>query len=235
MVFFVWKGFFGPLPTYEDLATIQNHQASEIYDARGLSIGKYYVENRINADSSELPSYLVKALIATEDARFFEHSGIDLRSLGRVLIKSILLSDESSGGGSTISQQLAKNLYPRQQYRIFSLIVNKLKEMLIARRLENIYEKDQIVRFYLNTVPFEGNAYGVKIAAQRFFNKSLEQLELSEAAVLIGMLKATSNYNPIRYPERAKNRRNTVLNQMVEIRLPHCGPVLKCCQVRTLL
>ncbi|NND33879.1 MAG: penicillin-binding protein [Saprospiraceae bacterium] len=216
LIFLVWKGFFGPLPTYAQLANIQNNQASEIYDARGISIGKYYIENRINADSSELPAHLIKSLVATEDARFFEHGGIDIKSLGRVLIKSILLSQERSGGGSTISQQLAKNLYPRKEYAFFSIVISKLKEMLIARRLEKVFEKDQILRMYLNTVPFEGNAFGVKIASQRFFDKSLDQLDVGEAAVLIGMLKATSYYNPVRYPERAKERRNTVLNQMVK-------------------
>lgn len=215
MILLVRMGTFGPLPTYGELGNIQNNQASEIYDRQRVLLGKYYIENRVNADSSELPEYLIQALIATEDARFFQHQGIDLRSLARVLIKSILLSDESSGGGSTISQQLAKNLYPRRDYRFCGVLINKLREMLIARRLEKIYPKDYILRLYLNTVPFDGNAYGVKIASQRFFNRNLDQLRLEEAAVLVGMLKATSYYNPVRFPERALERRNTVLHQMV--------------------
>ncbi len=214
MILLVRMGSFGPLPTYAELANIQNNQASEVYDRYGRLLGKYYIENRVNADSSELPPHLVQALIATEDVRFFEHQGIDLRSMGRVLVKSILLADESSGGGSTISQQLAKNLYPREDYRFFSMIINKVKEMLVARRLEKTYSKEHILRLYLNTVPFDGNAYGVKIAAQRFFNKNLYDLKLEEAAVLVGMLKATTTYNPMRFPERAMQRRNTVLNQM---------------------
>ncbi|MBK8500955.1 MAG: transglycosylase domain-containing protein [Saprospiraceae bacterium] len=221
LILFIRMGTFGALPNYAQLGSIQNNQASEIYDQRGLSIGKYYLENRVNADSSELPEYLTQALVATEDARFFDHEGIDIRSLVRVLIRTLLLSDESAGGGSTISQQLAKNLYPRRDYRFMSIIVNKLREMLVARRLEKTYPKEQILRLYLNTVPFEGNAFGVKIAAQRFFNKSLEDLKLEEAAVLVGMLKGTSYYNPVRFPERATDRRNTVLNQMVKFGYLH--------------
>ncbi|MCB0687562.1 MAG: transglycosylase domain-containing protein, partial [Saprospiraceae bacterium] len=206
----------GPLPSYSTLANIQNDQASEIYDARGISIGRYYIENRVNADSTELPEHLRKALIATEDARFFEHQGIDFRSLVRVFLRTIVLSDEGGGGGSTISQQLAKNLYPRQDYRFISIVINKMREMLIAHRLEKIYSKEHILRLYLNTVPFEGNAFGVKIAAQRFFNKNINKLDLSEAAILVGMLKGTSYYNPVNFPDRAQARRNTVLAQMVK-------------------
>ncbi|MCB0665368.1 MAG: transglycosylase domain-containing protein [Saprospiraceae bacterium] len=216
LLILVKMGYFGALPTYAELTNIQNSQASEIYDFRGISIGRYYIENRVNADSSELPKHLREALIATEDARFFEHSGIDFRSLGRVFFRSILLSDESSGGGSTISQQLAKNLYPRRDYAFIGIVINKMREMLIAHRLEKVYSKEHILRLYLNTVPFEGNAFGVKIAAQRFFNTSLDKLKLEDAAVLVGMLKGTSYYNPVNYPDRAKTRRNTVLNQMVK-------------------
>ncbi|NND05811.1 MAG: penicillin-binding protein [Saprospiraceae bacterium] len=217
MVLLVRSGAFGALPPYAELANIQNDQASEIYDHRGVLLGKYYVENRVNADSSELPQHLVQALIATEDARFFEHEGIDVRSLGRVLIKSILLSDESAGGGSTISQQLAKNLYPRKSYRYASIVINKLREMIIAHRMEQIYPKDRILRLYLNTVPFGGNAFGVKIAAQRYFSKKLKDLTIEEGAVLVGMLKATTYYNPKFHPERAQQRRNVVLKQMAKL------------------
>lgn len=216
LLLLVRSGSFGPLPTYAELANIQNNQASEIYDFRGISIGRYYVENRVNADSSELPVHLTRALIATEDARFFEHQGIDFRSLVRVFFRSILLSDESGGGGSTISQQLAKNLYPRREYAMIGIVINKMREMLIAHRIEKVYRKEQILRLYLNTVPFEGNAFGVKIASQRFFNKNLDKLQVEEAAVLVGMLKGTSYYNPVHFPDRAKTRRNTVLSQMVK-------------------
>jgi len=209
-------GVFGTLPNYAALSNIQSDQASEVYDLRGTTLGKYYIENRVNADSSELPKHLVEALVATEDARFFEHGGVDIRSLARVFFRTMLMQDESSGGGSTISQQLAKNLYPREEYGYLGIAVSKVKEMLTARRLEKIYSKDRILRLYLNTVPFGGNAYGIKIAAQRYFNKGLELLSIDEGAVLIGMLKATSYYNPHRYPERAKLRRNVVLSQMAK-------------------
>jgi penicillin-binding protein 1A len=214
LVFLIRAEVLGPIPTYSDLASIQNNQASEVYDHQGVLLGKYYIENRINADSSELPGHLIQALVATEDARFFEHQGIDIRSLGRVLVKSILLSDESSGGGSTISQQLAKNLYPRQDYWMAAILVNKIREMLIARRLERTYPKDQVIRMYLNTVPFGGNIYGIKVGAQTFFNKGLDQLTVEEGAVLVGMLKATTYYNPVRYPDRAVERRNLVLRRL---------------------
>ncbi len=215
LVLLVRAGSFGSLPSYAELSNITQDQASEIYDHNGALLGKYYVENRIEADSSEIPLHLIQALIATEDARFFEHSGIDLKSLGRVLVKSILLSDESSGGGSTISQQLAKNLFPRHQYYFAGIVVNKIREMIIARRLEKTYSKSQIIRLYLNTVPFGGNAYGVKVAAERFFSKRLESLDIHEAALLVGMLKATNSYNPVKYPDRALQRRNVVISQMV--------------------
>ncbi len=204
----------GPLPTYADLRTIRHNNASEVYAEDGVLLGKYYVENRIHADFEELSPNLINALVATEDARFFEHSGVDVRAAARVLVKSILLQDESSGGGSTISQQLAKNLYPRQSYWMLGMPVNKLREMITARRLEKTYEKEELLNLYLNTVPFSENVYGVKVAARRFFNTSPKELKVEEAAVLVGMLKGTSAYNPKRFPERALERRNTVLAQL---------------------
>ncbi len=140
--------------------------------------------------------------------------GIDLRSLFRVMFKTILLSRESSGGGSTITQQLAKNLYPREKHGVLSMPVNKLREMAIALRLENIYTKDELLELYLNTVPFGEDTYGIKTASILFFNKSPGRLKIEEAALLVGMLKATSYYNPRLNPERARVRRNTVLIQL---------------------
>jgi len=204
----------GALPTYADLQNIRHNNASEVYAEDGVLLGKYYVENRINADFEELSPDLINALVATEDARFFEHGGVDMRAAARVLVKSILLQDESSGGGSTISQQLAKNLYPRQSYWMLTMPVNKLREMIVARRLEKTYENEELLNLYLNTVPFSENVYGVKVAARRFFNTSPEELKVEEAAVLVGMLKGTYAYNPKRFPERALERRNTVLAQM---------------------
>jgi penicillin-binding protein 1A len=210
----IYKGVLGPLPTYAELMAIQTRTASEVFSEDGVLLGKYYVENRVNADFEEISPNIINALVATEDARFFEHSGIDMRAWARVIIKSLLLFDESSGGGSTLSQQLAKNLYTRRDYWMMSLLVNKIREMFVARRLERIYTKEELLRLYLNTVPFSENVYGVKVASQRFFNKSPEDLAVEEAAVLVGMLKATTIYNPVRNPERALARRNTVLNQM---------------------
>lgn len=211
----VYFGVFGSLPTYGALSNIRNNTASEVYSEDGVLLGKYYVENRVNADFEEISEDVINALVATEDARFFEHNGIDLRAWGRVLVKSVLLFDESSGGGSTISQQLAKNLFPRRDYLVLSIFINKLRETFVARRLENTYTKQELLNLYLNTVPFGDDIYGIKVAAQRFFNKSPKELSLEEAAVLIGMLKANSYYHPVRHPERARNRRNTVLAQMV--------------------
>lgn len=212
----VYFNFFGKLPTGQDLRNIQNAAASEIYSADGKVLGKYYTENRINIDFDEISPYLVNALVATEDARFFDHSGVDLRAWGRVFAKTIMLSDESAGGGSTLSQQLAKNLYPRKKYKFLSVLINKIRETYVARRLERVYSKDDLISLYLNTVPFGGNIFGVEVAAQQFFNKSAKQLKIEEAAVLVGMLKANTYYHPVRNPERSEKRRNVVLSQMAK-------------------
>lgn len=210
----VYTGALGPLPGYPELRGIQNYNASEVYSEDGVLLGKYFIENRINADLEEISPNIINALVATEDARFFEHGGIDLRAGLRVLFKSILMADESSGGGSTLSQQLAKNLYPRRDYLMLDILVNKIREMFIARRLEKVYTKEELLSLYLNTVSFSENIYGVKVAAQRFFDKAPGELNVEEAAVLVGMLKATTYYSPVRHPERATQRRNVVLRQM---------------------
>ena len=209
-------GFFGELPTYGELSRIQNHIASEVYSDDDVLLRKYYVENRVNADFDEIPLPIIHALVATEDARYFEHSGIDFWAWGRVMVKSILLQNESGGGGSTISQQLVKNLYGRREYVAFSMMVNKLKETFIARRLEKIYSKEDLLKLYLNTVPFGDNIFGIKVAAQHFFSKAPRDLTIEEGAVLIGMLKANSFFHPVRYPDRALQRRNVVLQQMTK-------------------
>lgn len=210
----VWGGVFGELPDYAELNDIQNDQASEIYSDDDVLLGKYYIQNRTDASLDEISEELMQCLVATEDARFFEHGGIDVRAWARVLVKSIILRNESAGGGSTLSQQLAKNLYPRERYWLLSMPVNKLKEMFTARRLEQLYNKEELLSLYLNTVPFGDNAFGIKVAASRFFNKAPEHLKIEEAAVLIGMLKATTAYNPRKHPERSKQRRNVVLRQV---------------------
>jgi penicillin-binding protein 1A len=210
----IQMGFFGGLPSSKELRNVQNQTAAEIYSSDNSLLGRYYIVNRTNTTFDEISPNVVNALIATEDVRFYEHSGVDYRSWLRVIFKSVLMQDESSGGGSTISQQLAKNLYPRKRIRFVGMIVNKLREFLIARKLEGIYEKNDLMTLYLNTVPFSKNVYGIEIASQRFFGKKPKVLTVDEAAVLVGMLKATSIYDPVRNQDKALERRNTVLAQM---------------------
>ncbi len=214
MAMLTYAGMFGKLPAYANLKSIKNNIASEVYSDDGVLLRKYYVQNRVNADFEEISPNIINALVATEDARFFEHSGIDFVAWLRVFFKTILLDNKSAGGGSTLSQQLAKNLYPREPHPPFTILVSKLKETFIARRLERLYSKEELLKLYLNTVPFGDNIYGIKVAAQRFFNKSPQDLKLEEAAVLVGMLKGNTLYHLVRNPENALKRRNTVLNQM---------------------
>ncbi|MGK0389367.1 MAG: penicillin-binding protein 1A [Maribacter sp.] len=204
-------GAFGDLPSKEELANIDNHIASEIYTSDGVLMGKFFRENRTNVSLESMAPSVIDALVATEDSRFYEHNGVDYWSLFRVLFKTILGGDESSGGGSTLSQQLAKNLYPRKN----AIHIAKVKEMFIAQRLEDVYTKDQILTLYLNTVSFGEEVFGIGVASERYFNTSPSKLKIEQAAVLVGMLKATSYYNPKANPERAEGRRNVVLDQMV--------------------
>ncbi|MDZ7847610.1 MAG: biosynthetic peptidoglycan transglycosylase [Owenweeksia sp.] len=212
--YLVKTGVFGPLPGEEDLTDISNATATVVYSSDGEQIGRIFAENRTNEDFKDLPNHLVNALVATEDARFFEHEGVDKRSLLRVLVKSILMGDESAGGGSTITQQLAKNLYGRKRFGFLSLPVNKTKEIILAQRLESLYSKEDIIELYLNTVPFSENMYGIETASQRFFSKQPAALQAHESAVLVGMLKANTYYNPRLHPDNARQRRQVVLHQM---------------------
>lgn len=207
-------GAFGKLPTKTELKDIQNPIASEVYSEDGVLLGKYYTENRTNISHKRISNHLKNALVATEDARFYDHGGVDVKSLLRVLFKTILMRDQSAGGGSTISQQLAKNLYGRERYGKLTVPVNKTREMIIAGRLERIYSKREIMTMYLNTVSFGEDVFGIQTAAKRYFNTIPDSLTVDQAAVLIGMLKAPSYYNPRVNPERAKGRRNQVLIQM---------------------
>jgi penicillin-binding protein 1A len=207
-------GLFGKLPGYRELALTRNPVASEIYSADSVLIGKYFIQERSNAGYHDIPPHLIQALVATEDVRFFEHSGIDYRSLLRVLVKGVIFQSESAGGGSTLTQQLAKNLYPRRKYAVLSLPINKFREMITAHRLEQTFSKEDLLVLYLNTVPFGDNTYGIESAAQRFYSTRVNQLTTDEAALLIGMLKATHYYNPRLFPDRAKTRRDVVLSQM---------------------
>lgn len=210
----IWLGAFGEIPEYGELKSINNQVATEIYSADSVLLGRYYLQERSPVTPEQIPDALRNALISTEDARFYDHGGIDVRSLIRVFVKTLALRDESAGGGSTLTQQLAKNLFPRRSYTFLSMPINKVKEMIIARRLEKIYSKDQVLALYLNTIPFGDNVYGIKTAAERFYSKAPLALTTDESAVLIGMLKATYRYNPRVYPERALQRRNVVLGQM---------------------
>ncbi|TDN89338.1 penicillin-binding protein 1A [Salegentibacter sp. 24] len=210
----VYFGAWGELPSSTELRELKQNRATEVLAKNGKLIGKFYIFDRQPISYKELPPHLINALVATEDARFFEHDGIDKRSLLRVLFKSILLQDESAGGGSTISLQLAKNIYGRKDYGTLGIIVNKFQEGIIAKRLEDIYSKEEIIRLYFNTVPFSDNTFGIESAAMKFFGKHTSELNLEEAAVLVGTLKASHSYNPRIFPERSRLRRDVVLEQM---------------------
>jgi penicillin-binding protein 1A len=212
LLFTVWI----EIPSKKKLRNIQNQVASEIYSADSVLLGRYYFQDRTEVGYEEIAPVVIDALIATEDVRFYNHSGVDYVSLGRVLIKSVFMQDESSGGGSTITQQLAKNLYPRKRYWMLSMLINKLREVATAQRLENIYSKKDILALYLNTIPFADNAYGIETASQRFYSVPAKDLTIDQATVLIGMLKATHYYNPRLFADRAQRRRNVVLWQMVK-------------------
>lgn len=207
---------FGRIYTSDELQEFSNETASIVLSDNETIIGKYFNENRTNVSYNQLPKHLIDALIATEDSRYFEHSGVDARSMFRVLFKTILLNNKRSGGGSTITQQLAKNMYGRANYGPLTMLVNKTKEAIQAYRIENTFTKEEILTLYLNTVSFGENIYGIETAALRYFNKETSQLTIEEAAVLIGILKANTYYNPRLHPKNALNRRNTVLAQMLK-------------------
>jgi penicillin-binding protein 1A len=211
---FIYCGVFGHLQNRKELLDYKNATASIVLSAEGELIGKFFAENRTNIAYEKIPIHLVNALIATEDTRFYEHNGIDSRSLFRVLFKSILFNKKSSGGGSTITQQLAKNMFGRNNFGPLTIAVSKTKETVLAYRLEKSFSKNEILTLDLNTVSFGENTFGVEAAAGRYFNKKAELLNLEESAILIGMLKANTFYNPRLHPENALNRRNVVLRQM---------------------
>lgn len=211
MLSFGWLGF---MPTFEELENPKANLATEVYADSGELLGYIGIQNRSNVNYKDISPNMINALIATEDARFREHSGIDARSLFRVLTKTILGGHKSSGGGSTLTQQLAKNLFPREKKSAVGTVYAKLKEWIVAIKLERNYSKDEILSMYLNTVDYGSNAFGIKAASHTFFTKLPSELEVEEAAVLVGLLKAPTTYNPVRNPENALKRRNTVLSQM---------------------
>lgn len=209
----VYLGLFGELPDKRELSEISNEEASLVFSADNIIIGKYFAENRTNIEWKDIPDHLKNALIATEDKRFFSHKGFDTKSYFRVFFKSILLRD-NSGGGSTLTQQLVKNLYGRQSHGFLSMPVNKVKEIILASRIENIYTKEELLLLYFNSVPFGEDVYGVESAARRFFSKPARKLKVEESAVLIGMLRANTYYNPVLNPENSLARRNLILSLM---------------------
>ncbi|MGL5957485.1 MAG: transglycosylase domain-containing protein, partial [Phocaeicola sp.] len=222
MLFLINQEYFGKMPTFEELENPKSNIATEVFSEDKKLIGTFHIENRSFVTFEELSPNLVKALIATEDIRFAEHSGIDMIGLARVAVRTIAMGDKTQGGGSTITQQLAKNLFPRENYRnensfqkYSRLFIIKLKEWITAVKLERNYTKNEILAMYLNIVPFGSNAFGIRSAATTFFNKHPSQLLIEEAALLAGIVNAPTRYSPVRNIENATNRRNFVMKQMV--------------------
>jgi penicillin-binding protein 1A len=214
LFFAVYHGKFGALPNKEALKAINNEEASLVISSDSVIIGKFFAENRTNISDNEIPDHLKKALIATEDKRFFTHSGYDLQSYFRVFFKSILWRESKGGGGSTLTQQLIKNLYGRRNYGFLSMPVNKIREIIIAARMEEVYNKEELLLLYLNSVPFGEDVYGVEAASHRYFNKPASKLKVEESAVLVGLLKANTYFNPRLNPQNSLERRNMVLTLM---------------------
>ncbi len=232
-------GVFGRIPSFEELENPKSNLSTEIYSEDGVTIGSFFVQNRsyvqyadlfpddslarrLYINGREVPP-IVAALISTEDARFDSHSGIDIPSLARVAFKTLLMQNTSQGGGSTITQQLAKNLFPRDTvrnrgklYRTSKLVASKFKEWITALKLEYNYTKEEIAAMYLNTVEFGSNAYGIKSAAHTFFNKEPHELNVQEAAVLVGVVNAPTRYSPVRNYDNSIARRNLVISRMAE-------------------
>lgn len=210
--FLVRIGLFGALPSFEELENPSANLSSEIYSADSVLIGKYYVDNRSNVSYEELPSYLPKALVANEDERFYDHSGIDfLRTIKAVVTLG------TDGGGSTITQQLAKNMFHRKRAKnIIQRVLQKAKEYVISIMLERRYTKEEIIAMYFNTFDFVNNAVGIESASRIYFNKSPNELKVEEAAMFVGMLQNPSYYNPRRFEQRTRDRRATVLRKLME-------------------
>lgn len=205
---------FAKIPSFEELEHPDNKLATQLISDDGKILSTFHVENRTYVSFEDLSPYLVQAAIATEDARFYRHSGIDFKSLARVLVKTLLMRDSSQGGGSTITQQVAKTLYPRKEGGKIQLVFTKLKEWITAVKIERDYTKNEIMAMYLNSVFFGSNAYGVKTASETFFSKEPGHLTVEESATLVGMVNKPTRYNPVIHPELALQRRNFVIGQM---------------------
>lgn len=216
-------GIFADIPSFEKLEHPDNKLATQIIAEGGEVLATFHIENRSYVTYQELSPYLVQAAVATEDVRFYKHSGIDFRSLGRVLVKTLIGRNSSQGGGSTITQQLAKTLYPREEVksripgaRKLNMVKIKLKEWITAVKLERNYTKDEIITMYLNSVFFGSNAYGIRAAAQTFFSKHPSELTLEESATLVGMVNKPTRYNPVINPDKSKARRDLVISRMAK-------------------
>ncbi len=207
-------GVLGEMPKIEDLENPRSALASEIYCKDGSLLGKYYLENRLPCARKDISPNIIDALVSTEDERFYDHSGIDAEAIGRALSGVVTLKNK--GGASTITQQLAKALLKQGSKNIFDRLVEKIKEQIVAVKLERNLTKDEIITQYLNFVPFGENAYGIRAATKTYFNKEPMDVSVEEAAVLVGLLKANTTYNPRKHPEASKGRRNVVLQKMVD-------------------
>ncbi|MCL2502911.1 MAG: transglycosylase domain-containing protein, partial [Bacteroidales bacterium] len=217
-------GLFAPIPSFEELENPKSNLATELISEEGIVLSTYHIENRSYVRFDELSPCLVDALISTEDIRFYKHSGIDFKSLARVGVKTFLLGNvRSGGGGSTLTQQLAKSLFPRDTTQLnfpgaktMRLGVAKLKEWITAVKLERNYTKEEILSMYLNSVFFGSNAYGIRAASLTFFAKHPSQLDAQEAALLVGMVNKPTRFNPVSNPDASERRRNHVLGQMAK-------------------
>lgn len=215
----IYNGVIGYMPPIEELEDPHDKLASLVYASDGTTeLGRYYAGagNRVYTDYNGISPHVINALVATEDVRFLEHSGIDFKALGRTGVKTVLMGDKSSGGASTITQQLAKQLYSQPSTNMFKRAIQKPIEWMIAVKLERFYTKDEIINMYLNRFDFLNNAVGIKTAANVYFGKEPRDLNIEESAMLIGMLKNPSYYNPLRHEERTRERRNVVFDQMVK-------------------
>ena len=215
----IWNGWIGYLPELEDLQNPINRYATQVYSSDGKVLGTWHLnkENRVVVPYEKISPYVVNALVATEDERFYEHSGIDFWALGRAIVKRGILGQTEAGGGSTITQQLAKQLYSEKAHSTLERLMQKPIEWVIAIKLERNYTKQEIITLYLNYFDFLHNAVGIKTAANTYFNKEPSQLDICESATLVGLCKNPSLFNPVRYPERARQRRNVVLAQMLKV------------------
>ena len=220
-----WLAFF-KTPSFDELENPDYALSSFIYDDKSEVIGKYFIENREQLAFDSIHPLLVKTLLAVEDERFFDHNGVDYEALGRVAVKTLILGEKNSGGGSTITQQLAKLLYKRPEIKAVNswkgkskLVFTKIKEWVTAIKLEHTYTKEEIISIYLNKFEFVNGAHGLITAAQTYFGKSQKELNAEETAILVGMLQNPSYYNPVRFPGRTRVRRNEVLQRMADFKL----------------